>query len=166
MKEFLLDECLRDIQNNFTSMNFDGDEDLWQNLPDTCLTDVVFDLSGWVLYNYMNFYKSEWQLYNRGLRDTMNRSKICQCLRDRKWRRVLYNVWSSFFGSEIVRKEATISADTISETPLPENTGNGDEEVPLSHSLNFSSIVVFVRPSSSFSNSPSLSSILRPNEGR
>ena len=58
-----------------------------------------------------------------------------------------------FFGSEILRKEATISADTISETPLPENTGNGDEEVPLSHSLNFSSIVVFVRPSSSFSNS-------------
>ena len=145
------------IENNFTSSNLDGEEDLWQNLPDTCLTDVVFDLSGWVLYNYMNFYKSEWQLYIRGLRDTMIRSKICQCLRDRtsgwKWGKVLYNVWSSFLEVRLWERRRRYQPIESLRRRSPENTGTGDEEVPLSHSLNFSSIVVFVRPSSSFSNS-------------
>ena len=79
---------------------------------------------------------------------------------------MLYNVWSSFLEVRLWERRRRYQPIQSLRRRSPENTGTGDEEVPLSHSLNFSSIVVFVRPSSSFSNSLSLSSILRPNEGR
>ena len=101
-------------------------EDLQQNLLDTCLKEVFFKISGWMLYN----------------------------------------VWSSFLEVRLWERRRRYQPIQSLRRRSPENTGTGDEEVPLSHSLNFSSIVVFVRPSSSFSNSLSLSSILRPNEGR
>ena len=112
--------------DNFTFGTFDGDEDLQQNLLDTCLKEVFFKISGWMLYN----------------------------------------VWSSFLEVRLWERRRRYQPIQSLRRRSPENTGTGDEEVPLSHSLNFSSIVVFVRPSSSFSNSLSLSSILRPNEGR
>ena len=77
---------------------------------------------------------------------------------------MLYNVWSSFLEVRLWERRRRYQPIQSLRRRSLENTG--DEEVPLSHSLNFSSIVVFVRPSSSFSNSLSLSSILRPNEGR
>ena len=103
------------IQNNFTSQNFDGDENLWQNLPGTCLKDVVFKLSSIKSYELLEIWGEN---FTSGDFETPWLEARFSNLSGWKWRRVLYNVWSSFFGSESVRKEATISADTISETPL------------------------------------------------